>query len=321
MALDLGGLTAYVEEKIDGMLSTAILSPKFTNYVTTWEGIKSSIRIPTLETTVPFQAGASCNNVTTSGTTTLADVTLSTVPIEFAETICLNDLEAYKYQKLLPKGAVYDTASIVQDIINRKMAVIALQIEQMYFQGKTTYTNSTILKQMNGVLSLVDTAGTAVGVTAQASISTSTVRTIVEEFIFSKIPAAVLDESIIAMGQDAFRILLNKLMTDNAFNYFPAGNETSKWELTYPGSNTKIVAFAGLNNNTPVDSGALPTAVKNRMLSFRKQDLHYGTDLSSDSTSTEVWYEKKERKIYIYGRFRAGAVGSYYTQMAQYTNT
>jgi hypothetical protein len=321
MALDLNGLTAYVQDEISPILSTALLSPKFTDYVTTWEGVKSSIRIPTLESTVPFQASATCADATTSGTTTLADVTLTTSPIEFTESICLLDLEAYKFQKLLPKGATYDTASIVTDIVKRKMALVALQIEQMFFQGKTTYTNSTVLKQINGLISKIDTAGTAQLVTAQASISTSTIRTIVEEFIFSKIPSAVLDQSIIAMGQDSFRILLNKLMTDNAFNYFPAGNETSKWELTYPGSNTKIVAFAGLNNNTSVDSGSLPTAVKNRIISFRKEDVHYGVDLNSDSTDTEVWYEQKERKIYIRGRFRAGVVGSYYTQMAQYTNS
>lgn len=321
MALDLNGLTAYVEEKIDGILSTSLLTPKFTNYVTTWENVKSSIRIPTLESTVPFQAGASCNTVTSSGTTTLADVTLSTSPIEFSESICLNDLEAYKFQKLLPKGAVYDTASIVQDIISRKMAVVALQVEQMFFQGKTTYTNDSKLKQINGLIAKVDTAGTAIGITAQASISTSTVRTIIEEAIFSKIPTAVLDNSIIGVGQDTFRILLNKLMTDNAFNYFPNGNEASKWEMTYPGTNTKIVAFAGMNNNTSVETGSLPTAVKNRVLTWVPSNVHYGVDLTSDSTSTEVWYEKKERKIYIYGRFRAGVVASFYNEMAQYTNS
>jgi len=201
------------------------------------------------------------------------------------------------------------------------MAVVALQVEQMFFQGKTTYTNSTVLKQINGLISKVDTAGTAIGVTAQASISTSTVRTIFEEFIFSKIPTAVLDKSIIGCGQDTFRILLNKLMTDNAYHYFPTGNETNKWELIYPGTNVKVVAFAGMNNNTSVDTGALPTAVKNRVLSWVPDNVNYGVDLSSDSTSTEVWYEKKDRKIYIYGRFRAGVVANFYTEMAQYTNT
>lgn len=322
MALDLSGLTAYVEEHTDGILATAIQAPRFTQYVTTWEGVKSTIKLPNLESTVPFQSGASCNTVTSSGTTTVTQTSLSTNPIEFAEKICLQDLEAYFTQKYLPKGAKPDTATILNDIISRKMAKVALQVEQMVFQGKTTYTNSTILKQINGMLALVDTAGTAVAATQQASVSTSTVRGIIEDIIFSKIPSAVLSQDpIIGIGEDFFRILLNKLMTDNAFNYFPAGNETDKWTLVYPGTNTKVVAFAGMNNDTAVDTGVLPTAVKNRALVFSKQNFNYGIDLSSDSTGTEVWYEKKDRAIYIYGRFRAGVVGRFYQEMVQYTNS
>lgn len=321
MALDLSSLTAYVEEKTDGILSTAILSPNFTKYVTTWENVKSSIALPNLESTVPFQAGASCNTVTTSGTTTVTQTVLATSPIEFAETICLNDMEAYFTQKYLPKGASPDSSTILDEIIRRKMAKVALQIEQMIFQGKTTYTNSTILKQINGLISKVDTAGTAIAATS-STYNLTNARTIVEEIIFQKIPSAILDQApVVAMGQDNFRILLQKLWVDNLYHFIPSGNEVNGYELTYPGTNVKVVGLAGLNSDTPVDTGALPTAVKNRILVFSKQNVNYGVDLASDSTSTDVWYEKKDRKIYIAGRFRAGVVGRFYEEMVQYTNS
>lgn len=322
MAFSLGSLTAYVEEHADGLLSTALQSPKFTNYVTTWENVKSSIALPNLESTVPFQAGANCNAVTSSGTTTITQTVLATSPIEFCEKICLNDLEAYFTQKYLPKGATPDTASIMGDILGRKMAQVAIQLERMILQGKTTYTNSTVLKQLNGLISKVDTDATAVAATQQASITTSTVTGIFDDIIFSKIPSAVLGKDPkVFCGQDTFRILLNKMKTDNAFNYFPSGNEQDKWTLTYPGSNIEIVALAGLNNDSPVDSGSLPTAVKNRILVWDKANVNYGVDLSSDSTSTDVWFEKKDRSVYIYGRFRAGIVGRFYSEMVQYTNS
>lgn len=321
MALDLQGLTAYVEEKTDGILSTAILAPRFTNYVTTWENVKSTIKLPNLESTVPFQAGTGCNAVTSSGTTTVTQTALATSAIEFTEKICLQDLEPYFTQKYLPSGASPDTAAILNDIIARKMAKVALQIEQMIFQGKTTYTNSTVLKQLNGLISLVDTAATAVEATA-STYNLTNARTIVEEIIFQKIPNAILDQApIVAMGMDNFRILLQKLWVDNLYHFVPTGNETSKYELIYPGTNIKVVGLAGLNNDTPVDTGALPTAVKNRILVFSKQNVNYGVDLSSDSTNTIVWYEKKDRAIYIDGRFRAGVVGRFYTEMVQYTNS
>lgn len=321
MALDLSGLTAYVEEHTDGILSTALQAPKFTNYVTTWENVKSSIKLPNLESTVPFQAGASCNTVSSSGTTTVTQTNLATSAIEFAEKICLQDLEPYFTQKYLPKGAKPDMAKILQDIISRKMATVALQLEQMIFQGKTSYTNSTVLKQINGLISLVDTAGTAVAATSSTFNDTNAV-TIMDEIIFDKIPTAILnDDPIVALGPENYRTLIKKLKNTDAYNFFPSNADLAKGEFIYPGSTIKVVAFAGMSNATPVDTGALPTAVKNRILVFTKKNVNYGLDLSSDSTSTDVWYEKKDRAIYIYGRFRAGIVGRFYTEMVQYTNS
>lgn len=321
MALDLSSLVAYVEENTNGILSTAILSPKFTNYVTSWENVKSSIKLPNFESTVPFQSGASCNTVTTSGTTTFTQTTLASNPIEFAESICMNDLEVYFTQKYLPGGAKPETATILNDIIKRKMAKVALQTEQLFFQGKTTYTNSTVLKQYNGLISLVDTAGTAVAATSSTFNTTNAVN-IINEIAFQKIPTAIMDQSpIIAIGWDNFRVWLQALANANAFNYFVNANDLAKGEATVPGTNVKIVAFAGLNADTNVDTGVLPTAVKNRVLVFSKPNVNYAVDLSSDSTSTDVWFEKKERKIYIYGRFRAGVVARNYTEMVQYTNS
>jgi hypothetical protein len=322
MALSLGSLAAYTEEHINGILSDAILAPKFTNYVTTWENVKSSIKLPELESTVPFQAGASCNSVTTSGTTTITQSTLSTVPIEFAEKLCLNDLEAYFTQKYLPAGANKpDQAAIMGDIVKRKMARIALQIEQLFFQGKTTYGNSTVLKQANGLISLVDTAGTAIAATP-STFNTTNAISIMNEIVYQKIPTAIMDQSpIIAIGWDNFRVYLQALQQANAFNYFVNAADLAKGEVTVPGTNTKVVAFAGLNADTSVDTGVLPTAVKNRILVFSKPNVNYGVDLSSDSTSTDVWMEKKERSVYIYGRFRFGVVARRYTEMVQYTNS
>lgn len=306
MALDLSGLAAYVEENSQPLIQSAILSPKVLDYVTKWENVKSTVQLPTLESTVPYQAGASCNSVTTSGTTTIGKVQLATSAIEFAESICINDLEAYFTQKYLPKGANVDTFSILQDILNRKLAKVAIQNEQLIFQGKTTYTNSTVLKQINGFISTIDTAGTAVTATA-TTWSLANARTIMEEIIFQKIPNAIIGNSpVVMIGQDNFRTLLQKLWVDNLFAFSPQGNEQGAMEFTYPGTNVKVVAFAGLNSDTPVDTGALPSAVKNRIIVATKDNLHVGMDLASDSSNIETWYEKKERKLYIYGRFRLG---------------
>jgi len=196
MALSLS-LTNYVEENKADLITKAILGGKTMGMVDVRYGIKSSEKIPVLESTTPFQAASSCG-FNSSGTTSITQISLSTNPIAVAEQICLRDLEAYYTQKYLPQGANYDSTTIAAEIVNRKVANIAQSVENALWAGKTTYTNSTVLKSFNGFLATIDTAGTAVAATQQASISASTVLGIFED-IYTKVPAAALyNEPVIA---------------------------------------------------------------------------------------------------------------------------
>lgn len=322
MAFDTAGLVAYIEENSGDMMTKAMLGSNAIDKLTIINGVKSTVKVPKLESTVPFQAGSGCNAVTSSGTTTMTQTSLATSPIEFCEKLCIQDLEGFFTQKYLPKGAKPDSFKFFQDVLDRKAKTIALQIEQMLFQGKTTYTNSTILKQIDGYITRLDNASDDVTATAQVSITTSTIRGIVHDIIFTKIPnAAYQNKPSLLMGQENFRILLQKLWEDNAFNYFPNAAELENHSMTYPGSNIKIYGIAGLNNDTPVDTGALPTAVKNRMICTYKENMLYGVDMANDSMNVETWYEKKDRAIYIYGRFRAGTQYHYTDHIVGYANT
>ena len=322
MALDLSGLVAYIEENREDLMSKAILGSTALQHVTIIDGVKSTMKVADLESTVPFQAGAGCNAVSTSGTTSITQTSLATSPIEFTEKICLQTFEDYYTQKYLPRGAKPDTVSIWSDIINRKIANIALQVEQLMFQGNTAYTNSTVLKQAYGFIYRTDNAANEVIATAQASVTTSTVRTIVNEILFQKIPSAAYSKNpVLLMGMENFRLLLQKLWEDNAFNYFPGANDLASNSLLYPGTNIRIYGIAGLNNDTAVDTGVLPATVKNRMICTYKENLLLGTDMINDISNLETWYEKKDRAIYVYGRFRIGTAIRYTDHVVTYANS
>ena len=310
MALDLGGLTAYIEENKEDLMSKAILGSTFVNHVTIIDGVKSTIKVANLESTVPFQAGAGCNSVTTSGTTTLTQVSLGTNPVEFTEKICLQSFEDYYTQKYLPRGAKPDSVSIWSDIVNRKIAQIALQVEQLAFQGNTAYTNSTVLKQAHGFIRQIDNASDEVissGGGAGTALTTSTIKGVIHQMIYQDMPNPVYGKNPeLLMGMDAFRIYLQKLAEDNAFNYFPSAGDLQANRVLIPGTNIYAYGIAGLNNNTAVDTGVLPAVVKNRMILTYKENLLFGTDMMNDISNLETWYEKKDRSIYVYGRFRAG---------------
>lgn len=323
MALAFTDLTAYVEENKADLISKAILGGKTMDLVDVRYGIKSTEAVPTLESTAPFQSASSCG-FTTSGTTTISHITIATNPIAVAEQICLTDLEAYFTQKYLPQGANVDTASIAQNIINRKVANIAKNVEQALWQGKTTATNSTVLKQFNGFLATVDAASAStIAATQQASISASTVMGIFED-IYTKIPAAAIyNDNVIAFcGMDTFRILLNKITSTYGFyGNYTTDAAAGRWELTYPGTNMKVVAVPGMNNDNAVDTGVLGTYAKNRIIATYASNLVVGTDLGTDMANMEAWYSVDDRVWKMYTRFRLGVAIKFADHIVQYTNS
>ena len=320
MAFSLGTMTAYIEENKADLITKAILGAKTLGLgVDIRTGIKSSAKIPVLESTVPFQSLA-CS-FTSSGTTTINQVEIATVGIQFSEQFCLNDLNAYFTQKYLPAGSNVDSMSIAQQIIDRKIAQVARNVENMIWAGKTTYGNSTVLKQMNGWLATIDTAGTAVAATP-STLNSTNVLTIFDD-VYSKVPAAALvNEPIVAFcGLDTFRTLAAKITSTYGIygSQYTTDNVWNNWELMYPGTNMKVIGVPGLSDAT-VDTGSVPSAVRNRIIATYASNLVYGTDLQSDTDTIESWFSQDDRVYKVFGSFRAGCAVKFIDHVVQYTN-
>lgn len=320
MAFSLGTMTAYIEENKADLITKAILGAKTLGLgVDIRTGIKSSAKIPVLESTVPFQS-LSCS-FTSSGTTTINQIEIATVGIQFSESFCLNDLNVYFTQKYLPAGSNVDSMSIAQQIIDRKIAQVARNVENMIWAGKTTYGNSTVLKQMNGWLATIDTAGTAVAATP-STLNSTNVLTIFDD-VYSKVPAAALvNEPIVAFcGLDTFRTLAAKITSTYGIygSQYTTDNVWNNWELMYPGTNMKVIGVPGLSDAT-VDTGSVPSAVRNRIIATYASNLVYGTDLQSDTDTIESWFSQDDRVYKVFGSFRAGCAVKFIDHVVQYTN-
>lgn len=322
MAFSLGTLTAYVEENRADLIMKPIVGSRTFDFLDIRQGIKSGEKIPIIESTAPAQAGASCG-FTSSGTTTITQTTLNTSYIKVQEAICLQDLEAYFTQKYLPSGSKPEDTDIAADIINRKLANIAQKVGQMVWQGKTTYTSDTYLKQMNGFLSLIDTDGNAVAATAQSDITTSTVRGIFEDIVFQKLPMAITSgEPVVFCGVDTLRILLQKFMIDNMYHVVPSGADYKKNEFVYPGTDVRIIGLHELNANNTMDAGgSLPTAVKDRIIAGTRENFIAGFDVKADMDNFDVWYSKDNQQLRFNLRFNIGVTNHWYDQIVQYTNS
>lgn len=327
MAFDVSAISAWTDElgdKSDFILKP-ILAARTLQSLTGIDkrmGIKgNSIKIPTLETTTPWQAGASCG-FTSSGSTTVTQISLTTTPVTIQEQICLQDLEGLFTQKLLPKDDNPETFQLLDLWTNRKMEQIALQMESALWQAKTTYTNATHLKRFNGLISTSDTAATAVAATQQASITTSTIRGIIEEIAYTKIPSRIRSlNPVILCGYDTFLIYLNKLMTDNLYHYDPTNTDLAGYKMKVFGTNVSLIGLPGLNNDNAVDTGALPTAVKNRIFATYEDNILVGMNAENDINDFDVWYSKDDRLLKFMTRFHIGVNFKYNDLVVQYTNS
>lgn len=279
-------------------------------------------KLPTLESTTPWQGGASCG-FNTSGTTTVNQISLTTVPIKVQEQICLQDLETYFAHAVLPKNnSRPETFQLLDLWIGRKLEQVALQIESALWQGNTTYTNATHLKQFNGWIQKIDAASDEILATPQASISTSTVRGILEEIAYDKIPSKIRGRNpIVVCGQDTFNIYMKKLMTDNLYHYDPSNKDLSAYETNIFGTNTKLYGLPGLNNDNAVDTGALPTAVKNRVFAFSQDNLLLGMNAENDVKDFDVWYSKDDQVLKFMMRFFLGVNVKYTDLVVSYVNS
>lgn len=323
MAFDVSALVAYVEENKAELISKPITGSKLFDIGFDYrQGIKSGEKIPIIESTAPAQSGTSCG-FTSSGTTTVTQTTVTMGDFLVQEALCLNDLEASFAQKWLAPGSYNESFSKEADWVNRKLANISRKVGQAAFQGKTTYTNDTYLKRINGFISQIDTAGTAIAATQQASISTSTVRGIVEEIIFNKLPEAISEtgDEVVLMGVSDYRILLQKLLTDGAYWYDPKAENYTANELTYPGTNVRVIGLNELNSSNTTDGGgSLPTVVQHRILAGSLKNFVVGFDMKADMSDFKVWWSEDNQQLRFHCRFKLGVANHFVDQIVQYKN-
>src|SRR3990167_10876241 len=130
MAFSTSALTAWNNEIADRskIILTPILAATSMEYLEKFNGITGeNVKLPTFDTTAPAQAGTACG-FTTSGSTTLDQFTMTTVPIKVQESICLQDLETFFTKQWLPGISQPDTYQIVDMWVQEKLKQITRKI-------------------------------------------------------------------------------------------------------------------------------------------------------------------------------------------------
>lgn len=291
MAFDVSGLTAYVDQSSDELLSLSVVGSKTGKYCKWQPGIKSSAAIQIMETDAVFQANTGCA-FNASGTTALTQRTIAVAATKVEEAICEKDLNAYWTQHLLKAGSLGEGAFLPpweEAYLKLKAAKIAKQNELALWQGDTG-SGTAYLARFNGWLKILNDLGFSGGgdpiegnpndILTTTGIVAANVIGIVD-LQYSLIPESLLDKDdlVMAMGWDTFRTWTQAIKTANLFHYtVDAGNG----EAYIPGTNVKVIAIPGLTGT-------------NQIITTYWSNLIAGTDMTDEADKLEFYYAPEAR--------------------------
>ena len=308
MAYSLGGLTAYTNENADQLIAKAIYGGKTISMIPNKQaGIKSAEKINLLAVTPVFQVGGSCT-FNASGATAITQRTITVGKYRVNLSWCEKDLEAYYTQKKLAAGSSYDSMAYAKEITDEVLAQINNKMELVAWQGDVDSVDA-YLTLSDGFIKIIDAASGVIDATAQADITTSTVRGIFENIYTLLPPAIVNKEDVVAFcGWDTFRTLITKLTTDNLYHYAFDAN-SKQGELYYPGSTLKVVAVNGLDGTDRIFAGQL-------------SNFFYGTDLLNEEERFELFqYKDGSNEFRLVAEWKAGFQIAFPDQIVSYANS
>ena len=260
-----------------------------------------------------------CNTGDTATGVAISSVVLSVTQMEAELSQCKAPFESSIYEAALKKG--YDVYNLegtqIQTLLLEVFgSAVADDLYRQIFLNDTTLTNSDytaydgVFKTLKaGALAADGTVRVAASI-SDTDINQTNILTTLDTYVDAQ--NSVLkynytpDQKRMYVTDPIYRALETK--------YTTLGNlESSKTELINGISTLKFRGIPVVNLLTIGDyinldfaTGSPATANDNRIILTNPQNHIIGTDMMTDTTSAEFWYERKDKKNYCRLNYRAG---------------
>ena len=300
MALNVAGLTAYVDQVKMDLIKKMILGGRSTSFLTVQPGIKSAASINLLSSNLVAQEGG-CG-FTDAGTTILTQNTLNVCPLKVNESICIDTLEQYYTQVMLQPGS-YDTDFGFEQIYTEeKVSQVSSLIDNLIWQGNTAGSGQLAL--CDGFIRLANTtySGSVVdgNVSNYTAITAANIISIVDEAI-QVIPTNIIaeDDLYLYCGYDFARLYFTALRNANLYNYPSVETGANDFMITIPSSNVKLVAVKGLTGT-------------NKFFISTKSNLYFGCDLLDDYENLQIFYSMDFQEVRVVAKWKSGVNAAFW---------
>jgi len=312
MSFDVSTLTNYVNEQSTDLISRLYFEKTSSDYFTLQSGVKKTDALHLLAVSAFPQDGSSCS-ATASGDVTFSDRNLTVGQITYYSGFCMKDLIP-KYTQILLRAGNGETEDMAfeAEVAESVIKTIMEHNETADWQGDTASANIYINKY-DGLIKIIDAATTAVdgntsATTAATGITSGASGNVVDlvRDVTNARPAKVKSAAnqVLFVGQDTFDKYVDTLNAKNL--YHVNATDWANYEVTIPGKNVMLVGVAGLDGT-------------DRMFLGTRENFFLGFDLQNDEEEFDMWYDKKDDKVYYRVKFKRGLQVAYPDEIVEFT--
>jgi len=286
MSLNVSALNDFNNETAGKIVLDTVYKGNTTEYVQVAEGIKFQEPLNLVSVTPYFQGGNSVSTASGSADFTQRNITV-TKRTAYDSWNLQTLTDKYLGVSVLPASSYEETMTILNDLTT-ELVQKAQQANDDFLWNAVSgsaFGGSTVTPSGDGFKKIISgsTSGVnvATGIGAQP-ITGSTAYDQITQMLTSA-DVNILDDASLTVwcGTSVFQRIVNGLTTQNLFHFDPTTVERRGgfYEVPLPGyPNVKIVGTYGLRSSERVILG--PTT-----------DMFVGTDLVSDTTNYQLWYD------------------------------
>lgn len=309
MSFDVSTLTDYVNEQSTDLISRLYFEKTSSDYFTLQAGVKKTDALHLLSVTAFPQDGSGCSPAA-SGDVDFTDRDITVGQITYFSGFCMKDLIP-KYTQILLRAGNAETEDMTfeAEVADNIIKTIMEHNETADWQGDTASGN-VYINRYDGLIKIIDAAGTAVAgntsaatsITAGASGNVDTLITNVVNARPAKVKSA--PNQVLFVGQDTFDKYVDTLNAKNLFHV--DATDWANYTLRIPGKNVTLVGVVGLDGT-------------DRMFLGTQENFFLGFDLQNDEEEFDMWYEKKDDKVYYRVKFKRGLQVAYPNEIVEFT--
>ena len=282
MSLDVSALNNFNNEVAGELLVKMVYGGSTMEYITIKEGVKYQEPLNLMEVSLAIQNGTCVS--TESGSLTYTQRNITVCPRTSFDGICLKDMDK-KYLGIaaLEPGSYNETfrmAGAYSELLVNQFQKANDQFLWQQVSGSASTFGGTC--ETDGLLRLLSSGSVGSAITDSAQIVGSTTASLanMDDMIAAlNTDVADRDDLTFFMSVGKFRQFVADVRTSNSYYFDPASisNRGGLLEMAYPFQNIKVVGTVGINTD--------------RIVLGPAKQIVAGTDLMSDFSSFQLWYD------------------------------